>query len=51
MKQNGSGIARLTQWGLRVVISSGRIKSIGVALAVFAAFALQPPSPAQAAVL
>ena len=51
MEQNGSGIDRLTLWGLRVLISRGRIKSIGAALAVLAAFALQPPSPAQAAAL
>jgi RHS repeat-associated protein len=51
MKQGVSVVERLTRRALRVSIATGRIKSIGVAISVVAAFALQPPSPAQAAAL
>ncbi len=51
MKQDVSVVERLTSRALRVSIATGRIKSIGVAISVVAAFALQPPSPAQAAAL
>jgi len=49
MKQNVSTLGRLNQSAVQLSISVSRIKSIGVAVALLAAFALQPPSPAQAA--
>src|SRR5712691_9772616 len=49
MKQNVSTLGRLNQSAVQLSISVSRIKSIGVAVALLAAFGLQPPSPAQAA--